>query len=97
MRRFSRPVRFSSTVAYWPASPLDFLDAGEDGGKLDEIGLGDAGNDLGEGGFAGARWAPEDHRGRVIALDLHAQWLAGAYQVLLSDEFVERARAHAIG
>ena len=22
MRRFSRPVRFSSTVAYWPASPI---------------------------------------------------------------------------
>ena len=76
---------------------LDFLDAGEHGGKLDEVGLGDAGDDLGEGGFAGARRAPEDHRGGIVALDLDAQRLARADQVLLADEFVERARAHAVG
>ena len=76
---------------------LDFLDAGEHGGKLDEVGLGDAGNDLGEGGLAGARRAPEDHRSGVVALDLHAQRLAWPDQVLLSNEFIERARAHAIG
>ncbi len=76
---------------------LDFLDAGEHGGKLDEVGLGDAGNDLGEGGLAGARRTPEDHRSGVVALDLHAQRLARPDQVLLSNEFIERARAHAIG
>ena len=76
---------------------LDFLDAGEHGGKLDEVGLGDAGDDLGEGGFARARRAPEDHRGRVIALDLHAQRLARPDQVLLADEFIERPRPHAVG
>ena len=76
---------------------LDFLDAGEHGGKLDEVGLGDAGNDLGEGGLAGAGRAPEDHRRGVIALDLHAQRLARPDQVLLANEFIERARAHAVG
>ncbi len=76
---------------------LDFLDAGEHGGKLDEVGLGDAGDDLGKRRLAGAGRAPEDHRGGIIALDLHAQRLARTDQVLLPDEFVERARAHAIG
>jgi hypothetical protein len=28
---------------------------------------------------------------------LHPEWLAGADKVLLSDKFVERARAHAVG
>jgi hypothetical protein len=34
--------------------------------------------DFGEGCFAGARRAPEDHRGGVVALDLHTQGFAGA-------------------
>ena len=65
---------------------LDFLDAGENGGKLDEVGLGDAGNDFGERGLAGAGRSPEDHRGGIVAFDLHAQWLAGADQMFLPDE-----------
>ncbi len=90
-------------VPYWRARSgvghdlLDFLDAGKHGGKLDELGLGDVGDDLGERGLAGAGRAPENHRSRVVALDLHAQRFAGADQVLLADEFVERAGTHAIG
>ena len=76
---------------------LNFLDAGEHGGEFDEVGLGDTGDDLGERGLAGAGRAPEDHRGRIIALDLHPQRFAGADQVLLPDELVERARTHAVG
>ncbi len=41
--------------------------------------------------------APEDHRGGVVALDLHAQRFARPDQVLLPDEFIEGARAHAVG
>ena len=33
----------------------------------------------------------------VVALDLYAQGLAGAENVLLPDELVERARTHAVG
>ena len=76
---------------------LDFLDAGENRGKLDEVGLGDAGDDLGEGGLAGPRRAPEDHRCGIVTFDLHAQRFAWRDQVLLSNEFVERSRAHAVG
>ena len=76
---------------------LDLLDAGEDGGELDEGGVGGLGDDLGERGFADAGRPPEDHRRGVVALDLHAQGLAGAEQMLLADVFVERARAHALG
>ena len=40
---------------------------------------------------------PEDHRTGVVALDLHAQRLAGADQVFLADEFFQGARTHAVG
>ncbi len=76
---------------------LDFLDAGEHGGKLNEVRFCNAGNDFGESGLPGAGRSPEDHRSRIIALDLHAQRLTRADEVLLSDEFIERSRAHAIG
>ena len=33
----------------------------------------------------------------IVALDLHAQRFAGADQMFLSDELIERARTHAIG
>jgi hypothetical protein len=48
---------------------LDFLDAGEHGGELDEGGAGLLGDDFGERGFADSRRAPEDDRGRVVGLD----------------------------
>ena len=76
---------------------LDLLDAGHDGGELDEVGLGDARDDLGERGFAGAGRSPEDHRAGVVVVDLRAQRLAGPEQMLLADELIERARPHAIG
>ena len=55
---------------------LDFLDAGQHGGELDELGLGHAGDDLRQGGLAGTGRAPEDQRADVIALDLDAQRFA---------------------
>ena len=59
--------------------------------------LGDAGDDLGQRGLAHARRAPEDDRAGIVALDLQPQRLAGPEHVLLADELVERARAHAVG
>src|SRR5277367_3676474 len=76
---------------------LDLLDPDHHGGKSDEIGLGDAGDDLSESGLARARWSPEDHRGRIVALDLHAQRLAGTDEMFLADEFIERPWTHAVG
>src|SRR6185312_15292809 len=75
---------------------LDFLDAGEHRGKLDELRPGEPGNYLGQGGLAHARRAPEDDGAGIVAVNLSAQRFARADQVLLADEFLQRARAHAV-
>ncbi len=76
---------------------LDFFYAGEDGGEFDEGGFGGFGDDFGEGGFADAGRAPEDHRRGVVAIDLDAERFAGAEEMLLAEELVERVGAHALG
>jgi len=76
---------------------LDFLDAGEHSRELNELGLGQAGDDLGQRRLTRPRRAPEDERADVVALELGAQRLAGRNQVLLSDKFVQRPGTHAIG
>ena len=76
---------------------LDFFDAGEDGGEFDEAGAGLFGDDFGEGGLADAGRAPEDDRGGIVALDQHAERLAGPEEMLLAGELVEGAGAHALG
>ena len=93
MVREPKPAAFSAC----DHDLLDLLDAGHDGGELDEGGVGERGDDLGEGGFAGAGRAPEDHGGGVVVLDREPQRLAGAEQMLLADELFERVRAHALG
>src|SRR5262245_36237276 len=70
---------------------LDFFDTAEHRRELDEIGLGDLRDDLGQRGLAYARWTPEDDRPRIIALDLHPQRLARREDVLLPHELLERA------
>ena len=76
---------------------FDFLNAGQHRGKFDELGVGHARDDLGEGGFADSGRAPEEQRAGIVALDLDPQRLAGRENVLLSDELIQAARAHAIG
>src|SRR6185369_1926396 len=75
---------------------LDFLDAGEHGGEFDKLSLGKARDDLRQRGFAGAGRPPEDEGANIVALNLRAQRLAGADKMLLPDEFIERARTHAV-
>lgn len=58
--------------------------------------LGQVGDDHGQGGLAGARGAPEKDGGEeAIGFDGAAEELAGSDDLLLADEFVEGARAHA--
>ena len=57
----------------------------------------DAGDDAGERGFAGAGRAPENDGAEFVALDLAAQGLAGAEDVLLADVIFEALGAHALG
>src|ERR1700690_4069626 len=73
---------------------FDLLDAAGHRGELNEAGLRRFGNDLGQRGLAHARRTPEDHRARIVALDLHAQRLSWADKMLLAEQFVEAARPH---
>ncbi len=75
----------------------DILDAGQDGRHGDELGAAARGDHAGQGGLAGAGRAPEDHRVQTVMLDRLAQRAAGTEDVLLTGEFIEIARAHAIG
>src|SRR5215471_10449691 len=76
---------------------LDFLDAGEHGGKLDELRLGDVGDDFGQRGLSRTGRSPEDDGAGIVALDLQAQRLARGEDLLLADELVESPRTHAVG
>ena len=75
---------------------LDFLDARQHCGKLDEIRLRHARDDLGQSRLAGPRRPPENQRARIVALDLCAQRLARTHQVFLPDVFLQCARTHPI-
>ena len=76
---------------------LDFLDAAQHRAEGDELALGDAGDQVGERGLADAGRSPQNDRGQFVALDLAAQRLAGAEDVLLADVVFEALRAHALG
>ena len=75
----------------------DFLDAAGDGAEVDEGGFGAACDDAGEGCFAHAGRAPEDHGGDAVGVDELAQDLAFSEQVVLAGEFFQGARAHPAG
>ena len=76
---------------------LDFFYAGEHGAEGNEIGLGEPCDKARESGFAAAGRSPEKHGTEIVGLDLHAQRFAGTEKFFLADEFVEGARAHALG
>ena len=75
----------------------DLLDAGGDGRKGEEGPFELRGDDLGERGFAHARGTPEDERGNVSRFEELAEDAFRAYEVLLSDVFVEGFGAQAFG
>src|SRR6185437_10636629 len=76
---------------------LDFFNACQYGGKLNEVSLGHPRNDLRQSGLARPGRPPEDQRTNIVALNLRAQGLAGRYQLFLAHELVERSRTHAVG
>src|SRR5207249_1046895 len=59
-----------------------------------EPALGVAGDDVGEGGFAGAGRAVEDQRAEAVGQQHPAEQLAGAEEVFLADELIEGAGPH---
>ena len=81
------PSRFGEDLA-------DFLRAGGDRVHRLEAALRVVGDDVGEGGLAGAGRAVEDERAEPVG-DEHARRSFLAEDVLLADELVERPRPHA--
>jgi hypothetical protein len=75
----------------------NFLDADGSGIDLLEMALGICGDELRQSRFAGARRAIEDHAGQPIGFEHSTKEFAGAQEMLLSDKFFERPRAHAYG
>ncbi len=71
--------------------------AGQHGVDGDEMRPRGVGDDARQGGLAGARRAVEDDRAELVGLDGAAQQPARADDVLLADELVQGARAHARG
>ena len=67
----------------------DVLDPGQHRRQRDELRVHGAGENQCQGGLAGARRAPQDHRVQLTALAGLAQGFAGAHQVFLADVFVQ--------
>ena len=75
----------------------DFLDPGEHRRNRLEVRLGDLRQQLGQGGLADARRAPEDHRVQSALLQRFAQRLALAQHMLLTDVLIQAGRAQTSG
>src|ERR1051326_7299172 len=72
----------------------DLFHARQHGGERDEARAGRVRHQRGERRLAGARRAPEDHRVQLAALEGGAEDATLAEQIVLPDDFVERARPH---
>ena len=75
----------------------DVLHPGKHGREGDEVRAGHPRHQRGERGLAGAGRPPEDHRVKRPVLERPAEDLAGADQVRLADDLVERGRPHPVG
>ena len=75
----------------------DILDAGKNGRQGDEFGIEGVGHQARQRRFADARRPPENQRMRLARLKSQAQRLAGAEQMLLTDDLIERFRAQQFG
>jgi hypothetical protein len=73
------------------------LDPGGGGVDLAKMALAVLGDDVGQRGFTCARRAVEDHGTEAVGLEHAPQQLAGAEEMVLADEFIDRARPHARG
>ena len=76
---------------------LDFLNARENGAEGDKFRTRQARDEARERGLSATRRSPEKHGAEVVIFDLHAQGFAGTEKFFLTNEFIERARAHALG
>jgi hypothetical protein len=72
----------------------NLFNARRDGVDLAKAAMRVLGNDVGQSGFAGAGRTIKNQRAEPVRLKHSSQELAGTYEVLLTDEFLERPRPH---
>src|SRR6266478_3091582 len=75
---------------------LDLLDAGEHRAEGNKVRAREPRNQPRQRGLTAARRSPEKHGAEIVIFNLRAQRLAGSKKFFLADDFVERARAHAL-
>ena len=75
----------------------DILDGGRHGRHLSEVLGCDPGDHPGQGGLAGTRRTPQDHRGEPVAFDEGPHRSARAKQVVLADDVVKSGGSQAVG
>lgn len=75
----------------------DVLHPGKHGRDGNEPAVGCTGGQTPQGGLAHAWWSPKDERMQLARLECEAQRLAGAQQVPLPDEFVQRPGTQEFG
>src|SRR6202007_3112179 len=75
---------------------LDLLDTGKHGAEGSKFRAREPRNQPRQRSLAAARRSPEEHGSEIVVFNLRAQRLAVAKQLFLPDEFVERARTHAL-
>ena len=73
---------------------FDFFDARQHRTERDEVRLRQLCDDPRERRLAGAGRSPEDDRLQQVAFDCLAQRFAGAQDLVLADDVVERSRPH---
>ena len=76
---------------------LQVGDAGEDRADLLELITGGLGQQAGDGGLAGARRPPQDHRPQPPGLDHAPDRSALAQQMVLAHDLFQRARSQPVG
>ncbi len=77
--------------------PLEVGDAGEHGGKLDEMQPRAVGEQARDGGLAHPRRPPEDQRGKAAALQHPRDRALRPEQMVLAHHVLERRRAQPVG
>ena len=75
---------------------LDFFDPRKHCAELDELRAGHVRDDLRQRGLTSSWRSPQDQGSDIVALNLRPQRLARRDQVLLPDEFIQRARTHPV-
>jgi hypothetical protein len=64
----------------------NIFDTRGNGIELEELCFSMVSNDTGERGLPASRWTPENHGGKLIALDQHTEWFAFTEKMLLPNE-----------